>query len=129
MPVKVTLYDQAPILIATFTGFVNVEAVKEMYQQSLPLMATLTPPYYRISDVTNAYPDAEELFKITTYAANHQSAFDGDPNVTAVFVGNYPMVKLASETLRNIFNIELPPFATLDEAIAYLCGKINRLDD
>lgn len=127
MPVHVTRVEGEPILIATFTGKVTVEDVREMFRQSLPLMEGVSGHIYRITDARETDTTFSDLVFILSQAG--QGGGPGstlDPRISPALVGSNQWVKMLASSLgqQQYGSLKVPLYETLEEALAYAREQI-----
>ena len=122
MPVTVEQLDDQPIIVATFTGFVDLPTVQEMFKRSAAFKTQLGTPLYRISDVTNVSTSLKDLLAIVKEASNDIPGSPADPEMVGMFVGTNKWVGLFQSTLSEaeFGSINIPAFTSHQDALSYI---------
>ncbi len=122
MPVTVAQLDDQPIIVATFTGFVDLPTVQAMFRRSAEFKAQLGTPLYRISDVTNVSTSLQELLQIVSEASQNIPGSSMDPEIKGMFVGTNKWVGLFQSTMNDVEfgNISIPAFTSHEDALNYI---------
>lgn len=122
MPVTVERLDDQPIILATFTGEIDVEMVKTMFQRSAEIQSEIGTPIYRITDVREIETSLMNLLSIVREASQNVPGSPLDPNITGMFVGTNKWVRLFQNTLdeQEYGSISIPAFSSMDDALAHI---------
>ncbi len=130
---QITRLDSEPIIVITITPPTNAYADAQRKMDDLEaLVQTMDDPViFRINDYS-AVP-APTLNDITLVMAEEtRTARPGsaaDPRIRNVLVGNQPMVRLASEGLKQVQfgSLNVPLFDSYDAALAHVRAELERL--
>lgn len=127
MPIEVVKLEDEPIVIATLTGKVTTADLSLLYEETLAYIDAETPYLYRISDVREATSNFPEMSKINMEARERMGAVSDSRIRKLVIVGSNQWSEMYREAVQrwSYNQIEIPVFATVDEALAY----IRDLDD
>ena len=119
MPIETQRIENLPAVLATFTAYITVADIEQMYQDTEQLLADAGEKYYRISDVTLAETSFPDFIKITTTMTSQGKFRTGDPNMQVIFIGTnqwmYNIRNLAQQK-----GIKMPTFFTLEEALEFI---------
>jgi len=131
MPFEVEQVSDAPILIFRFqdpfNGTKDIPAANEVTQQ---FITETGGPVGRIVDVRTIIPKFAELITAMNASTTFHSGAITDEHVHSAFVGSGELIQLAStafSTQEQYGAVEIPIFATTEEAIAYLRTKLPQV--
>ena len=128
MAVKVEQVPAKPILIATLTGYVSLDLVQQMFEQSAKLADEIGGHLYRITDVRDIESSFSDLVMILAEAASKQQPGSStDPRFTGMLVGSHKWVKAFSENIqqRQYGSLNIPLFDTMEAAMFYIEQQMN----
>jgi hypothetical protein len=122
MPVTVERLDDQPIILATFTGEIDVEMVKTMFQRSAEIQTEIGTPVYRITDVRAIETSLMNLLSIVREASQDVPGSPLDPHITGMFVGTNKWVRLFQSALdeEEYGSISIPAFVSMEDALAHI---------
>jgi hypothetical protein len=111
-----------PVIVATLTGFVTIDTIKEMYAGSNELARDIVGRLYRITDVTNISSSFMEVLKVVREASQGRPGTSTDPNVTVVLVGTNEMAKLVADMLKQpqFGGLAIPIFKCMEDAVDFV---------
>ncbi len=101
MPVTVERLSNEPILVATLTGYVTVDDIREIYLQSKPLIGDASGTFYRITDVREANSNFLEMAKAIQLARQSGAASTSDNQIRVTFVGTTTWIEFARNAMVN----------------------------
>lgn len=88
MPIETAKVAELPVVISTYTGYVTLDELEQMYVDTERLLADAGDRYYRISDLTEADTSFGDFMKMLA-SINQVGKFrTSDPNMQVVFVGS-----------------------------------------
>lgn len=116
MPVEVIRLPDEPIIIATLSGSVTVEDIKQLYIRSNELIEEKDQTIFRITDVRNATTTFPEMIKSIQMAVQELPASSRDPRVRITFVGESTWVTFARDTFAKQ-GIKTAAFTDMEEAL------------
>jgi hypothetical protein len=122
MPVTVEQLGDQPIIVATFTGFVDLPTVQEMFRRSAEFKSKLRTPFYRITDVTNIETSLKDLLDIVNEASQGIPGSSTDPDIKGMFVGTNKWVGLFQSTISEAEygSVSIPAFTSREDALNYI---------
>lgn len=119
--------DDAPILIVTHEGYINLKSVEEITVKIAEVLAASDVPIYGIIDTRGAYTDLSELLRIlyhqTVGAAGTMSA----EKDRIVLVGTHPLIRV----FRKLFHLDqfggriIPIFTSMEEALIAVHARVE----
>ncbi len=128
MAVKVEQVPDKPILIATLTGYVSLDLVQQMFEQSAKLADEIGGHLYRITDVRDIDTSFSDLVMILAEASSKkQPGSPADPRFTGMLVGSHKWVKAFSENIqqRQYGSLNVPLVDTMEAAMLYIEQQMN----
>ncbi len=111
MPIIVKRLPNEPILIATFTGYITIDDIKEMYHASAALIGDETRVIHRISDTRAATTNFLEMIKIVQTATQDTTFSSMDQHIQVTYVGTSTWINFA----RDIFAKRGVPMAAFED--------------
>jgi hypothetical protein len=119
--------DDAPVLIVTHEGYINLKSVEEITVKIAEVLAASDVPIYGIIDTRGAYTDLSELLRIlyhqTVGAAGTMSA----EKDRIVLVGTHPLIRV----FRKLFHLDqfggriIPIFTSMEEALIAVHARVE----
>ena len=112
--------DDAPILIATYGGYISAHDLDDAGQAGIPIYEQLHEDAVLIIDVTQGESSFAEIFRILQHGIPAQNLTDFPYRVDVMVVGTDAMAKLYVDAarLKQFGGQQMPMFATLDSAIS-----------
>jgi hypothetical protein len=108
-----------PIIISTYTGFVNAQDIREGVVEIARLSQTIEGRVYAIADVRTISSSFAEVLAILRDQSKGEAGTTTDPNLVVVLVGTDSMAKLYVSAMRNnsYGGVMVPMFATMEAAL------------
>lgn len=127
MPVQVERLPNEPILIATFSGAVDVSTLRDMFNQTAQLIVDMEYRVYRISDYNDALMTTPDLVAMVQMSGKAISGSSADPRIEGVLVGNNQWVRTGRILLGQLAfkGKHIPLFNTRHDALRYVRRRIN----
>lgn len=125
MPVTVIRLPDEPILIATLTGDVTIDDIKNIYRQSNDLMTEDDQYIFRITDVREGNSTFPEMLKAIQIVTQEMPSSTMDTRVNVTFVGESVWVKFA----RDVFlkqGIKMAAFTDMETALESVRLRIEK---
>ena len=119
--------EDAPILIVTHEGYLDVRAVETVTVQVAEVLAESEEPLYGIIDLRAATTSFPEVLRILHHQSQGRLGTLSTDRGRIVLVGSNPLIRI----FRKLFRLEefgglvLPIFSSLDEALVALRAKIE----
>jgi len=131
MPIEISRLPNEPIILMTFSGGFESDALTNAFRRSVELLDEIGAMAYRISDVRGVESDPRglgELFKALREVRKDKAGSSADPRFHAVLVGGNTLASIYANVMRqNEFgNVQLPVFQTVDEALDYIHFDIDK---
>jgi hypothetical protein len=123
MPTRVERVPGKPILIATLTGQITAELLKEMFEQSARLADGMGDRIYRITDVSNVEVDFGGLvLALATASSEKQPGSSADPRFIGMLVGSHKWSQIFAESIKQeqYGHINIPLFEGMDAAMTHI---------
>ena len=127
MPVTVVKVENEPILIATFSGAVTADDMREMFSQSAAIMGDAQHTFYRITDAYNATSNFVEMLGAVQAASKGQAGSTTDPRIRTTFVGSSTWITFARNALQSpkFGGLNLAAFDSMEEALSSVHIQIS----
>ena len=127
MPVSVIKVENEPILIATFSGEVTTQDMKNMFQQSADLMGDTEDAIYRITDARTATSNFMEMLGAIKEASTGQPGSTTDPRIHTTFVGTSTWITFARNALKSpkFGNLQMAAFPSMEEGLDYVRAQMR----
>ena len=116
MPVTVERLEGEPILIATLTGYVDYEDIKNVYIFSNELINDEDKKIYRITDTRTADSSFSEMIKSIQRATQELPGSATDKRIQVVFVGTTSWIQFYRNALQKR-GIEIAAFLEMERAL------------
>ncbi len=122
MAVRVTRLPGEPIVIATLSGPLDVDAIRTMFVQTAELTQDVDGPIYRIGDFTNADASFKSMARVVTETTRYRPYGTRDPRIKPVLVCGYNRLRFLPNLFRQkeFGGVDMPVFDTVDEALVYV---------
>jgi hypothetical protein len=130
MAVKVERVSGKPIIIATFTGHVTVELVKEMFDQSAKLADEMGDHIYRVTDVSNIEMNFGDLaLALATASSDKQPGSSADPRFIGMLVGSHKWSQMFADSIKQeqYGTMNIPLFEDMGAAMAHIEEQMGKL--
>jgi hypothetical protein len=101
MPVTVERLPNEPILIATLTGYVSIEDIREVYCRTARLIGDDPGVFYRITDAREATSEFTEMLKAIQVAAQGIPFATSGPRIVTTMVGTNEWITFYRNALLN----------------------------
>lgn len=128
MALTVERIANEPILIATITGHVSVDVIKEMFAESAKLADEMAvPTIWRVTDVTDIEATFTDLVLILGEAAKTAPpGSPADPRFHGSLVGSHQLVQMYSKAIKQkqYGQLNIPVFSDMDTALASIRAQI-----
>ncbi|MCA9905009.1 MAG: hypothetical protein KC547_14235 [Anaerolineae bacterium] len=126
MPVVVKRVANEPVLIATLSGFVTVDDIITMYEETAKHFANYDGHIYRITDTRGVDSSFSDLMMILAEARKKEGFTTNSGKVTAIIVGENEWARMTREAMRQqqYGGLDLPGFATTEEALDYVRAEL-----
>ena len=129
MPANVEKVPGLPVVIVTYHGHITVDDARAAFAQIAGLLDTYGAPLYRIThvDCDHAHASFDEVMMLTTISSKGVRGSVTDPDVYTVLVGEHVLIDLYVDAMRQeaFGAVELPVFATMEEAMVYVQAKLQ----
>lgn len=127
MPVTVERLGNESILIATFSGNVDVPTMENLFQQSDQLAKQMPGHIYRINDFRNSSSTFSDIVAMTRRVAELYPNRSVPSNLTIVYVTTGQMEKLFADLMRQRHGtgFQTPIFKTMESALDYVRTEIK----
>ena len=102
MPVVVKRVANEPVLIATLSGFVTVDDIITMYEETAKHFANYDGHIYRITDTRGVDSSFSDLMMILAEARKKEGFTTNSGKVTAIIVGENEWARMTREAMRQI---------------------------
>lgn len=122
MPVTVEQYQDEPIIMASFSGLLDFDTVREMFAISADLIDAIGPPVYRITDWRGISSTFSDMMQIFREAGQGFPGSSTDPRLHPVMVGRTEWSRLTRDAMlqEQFGGIDIPIFETVEEALEYV---------
>ncbi len=129
MSIEITLLADLPVICVVFHEALTLEGVQYVFQKSTELTQGMPAPIYRISDIRKAQTSFAEMLKILQAARGGRAGSPTDPRIRQLFVGSNQWINMARNVMEQpqFGGVQIPIFASMDDAIAYVRADLNRL--
>lgn len=128
MPITVERLPNEPIIIATMTGKITADCIRDMYRFSAPIVDEIGGPVFRITDARVAESTFSDVVFILAEVAQEMPGSAKDPRVTPVLVGSNEWAKLVASSVgqQQYGKLNVPLYEEMDEALAYVRAQIQQ---
>jgi len=128
MPFAVIKLPEEPIVIVSVALPIerHLSSLYSIWVQIDRLAREERGPLYEIVDVRNQDVSFSDILVALDELDDHPPGSIADPRIRTVLVGDHPMLAIAVKKLWQRFSLEIPVFATLDAALDYVRGELNR---
>ena len=130
MPVNIRKLKNAPIIVATLTGYITPEDTLMVYSETDRILNEGEEYLYRITDVYKADSNFGDMLKILMYARDHAGS-STDPRVKKVaFVGKNTWGDMFRNAVGtdSFGNLNIPFFMNVEDAIQYFVQLDDTID-
>jgi hypothetical protein len=118
--------DDAPILIVTYEGILDLKTVEEVAPQIAQVLRESPVPIYGIVDLRTASLEFPDLFRILYHQSRSVQGTLSSEGDHVVLVGSHPLIRI----FRKLFRLEefggrvIPIFSDMDDALAAVRARI-----
>jgi hypothetical protein len=127
---ELTVYQlpDEPIIIATLTGTVTGEGVREMFNQTATIMGDSQERWWRITDVRNVNVSPIDAVMVIKEIVMGGDGSVRDKRVRGFLLGNHQWAKMTQKTLSepSFGGLDVPVFETIGDAVKQARIEINR---
>lgn len=119
--------EDAPILIVTHEGFLDLQAAEAATVQVAEALAQAEEPLYGIIDLRAATTSFPEVLRILHHQSQGRLGTLSTDRGRIVLVGSHPLIRIFRKLFRldEFGGLVLPIFSSLDEALVALRAKIE----
>lgn len=118
--------DDAPILIVTYEGVLDLKTVEIIAPQIAQVLRDSPVPIYGIVDLRTASMEFSEMFRILYHQSRSELGTLSSEGDRVVLVGSHPLIRI----FRKLFRLEefggriIPIFSDMDDALAAVRSRI-----
>jgi len=118
--------DDAPILIVTYEGVLDLKAVEEIAPQIAQVLRESSATIYGIVDLRAASLEFADMFRILYHQSRSVQGTLSSEGDRVVLVGSHPLIRI----FRKLFRLEefggriIPIFSDMDYALAAVRARI-----
>lgn len=118
--------DDAPILIVTHEGFIDLKSVEQITVQIAAVLQASDVPIYGIIDTRGATTDLGEVLRILYHQTLNSAGTISAEKDRVVLVGTHPLIRV----FRRLFHLDkfggriIPIFSSLDDALIAVHARI-----
>ena len=122
MAVKVEKLPAEPIIIATLSGDLTPEMVKDMFAQSAKLVDEIGGRVYRITDIRLTDISFPDLVVVLADCSHGQPGSPADPRIRGMLVGTHGWSHFFADSIQQeqYGGLNIPIFEDMDQAMAYI---------
>lgn len=122
MPVTVERLPDLPVIVATFSGHIIADDVREVFTRSLKLITPEDTFLYRISSLEQADSSFVDAFQSVQAGAVEQPGTTKDSRFRVILVGRNRWVQMFVQFMaqKQFGGMTIPCFPTLDKALEYV---------
>lgn len=131
MTVSVERLQEEPIIVATFTGEILVEEVREMYQKSAALAEDIEGKVYRITDIREATADFPKMLEVVGFASKGEPGTTSDKRFFPMFVGTNELARLFTKAMeqREFGGVKMPFFVSMQDALTFVRNEMRGVEE
>lgn len=126
MGATIRKFDDAPILLVTYEGVLDLKAVEEIAPQIAQVLRESPVTIYGIVDVRAATIEFSEMIRILYHQSRSEVGTLSSEGDHVVLVGSHPLIRI----FRKLFRLEefggriIPIFSDIDDALAAVRTRI-----
>ena len=128
MPVSVERLPDLPVIIATFSGHIIADDVREVFTRSLTMIKPEDEFLYRISSLEAADSSFVDAFQSVQAGAASQPGTTKDSRFRVILVGRSRWTQMFVQFMaqKQFGGVVIPCFPTMDKALEYVQAEIAR---
>jgi len=129
LPGIIRLPNEPIVIVSSAPGFGDGLAQQPSVDALIAQLAAKTrhPRLYRITDLRRVHQiDFSDILLWLDVQREYGPGSLRDPRVQWVVVGEHPLLTIAARKIRTNFDLDVPVFATMNEALAFVRAEIAR---
>jgi hypothetical protein len=130
MPVTVERLPDLPVIVATFSGHIIADDVREVFTRSLTMITPEDKFIYRISSLEDADSSFVDAFKSVQAGAVEQPGTTTDSRFRVILVGRSRWTQMFVQFMaqKQFGAVTIPCFPSMDKALEYVQAEIARTE-